>query len=168
MSEPARATLVLGLGNPIMADDGVGIAAIERLRTGWELPPGVELMDGGTWGMNLLPAIEAAGRLILVDAIDAGAAPGADVTLERAELPRMLRARLSTHQVDLLDVLAIADLRGGLPVDTVALGLQPGRVEMSTEMSPPVRAGMDRLVERVAARLAEWGEPCRRRGAADA
>jgi hydrogenase maturation protease len=51
---PTRRTLVLGLGNPIMGDDGVGVAALQRLRTDWTLPPEVELVDGGTWGMNLL------------------------------------------------------------------------------------------------------------------
>ena len=68
MSNPLHRTLVIGLGNPLMGDDGAGVAALERLRDEWELPPEVELVDGGTWGMNLLPLVESAPRLILVDA----------------------------------------------------------------------------------------------------
>ncbi|HMA40999.1 MAG TPA: hydrogenase maturation protease, partial [Gemmatimonadales bacterium] len=75
-------TVVIGLGNPIMADDGVGIAALERLRAAGA-PAGVELVDGGTWGMNLLPIIEAAGKLLLMDAIDDGGEPGTLHVLER-------------------------------------------------------------------------------------
>ena len=56
-----RATVVIGLGNPLMGDDGVGLAALERLRDDWDMPADVELVDGGTWGMNLLPVIEDAG-----------------------------------------------------------------------------------------------------------
>lgn len=63
----ARPVLVLGLGNPIMGDDGVGIVALEQFRARFEVSEGVELMDGGTWGMNLLPYIESAGKLLLVD-----------------------------------------------------------------------------------------------------
>ena len=70
-------TVVIGLGNPLMGDDGLGLAALARLSEDWTVPPEVELVDGGTWGMNLLPLIEDAGRLILIDAINVGAAPGA-------------------------------------------------------------------------------------------
>ena len=82
-------TVVIGLGNPLMTDDGVGLAALERLACHWQFSPPVELVDGGTWGLNLLPVIESAGRVLLLDAIDVGAAPGAHVTLPRAELPRL-------------------------------------------------------------------------------
>jgi hydrogenase maturation protease len=149
-------TVVIGLGNPIMADDGVGIAALERLRAAGA-PPGVELVDGGTWGMNLLPVIEAAGKLVLMDAIDAGGEPGTLHVLERARIPRYLATKISPHQVDLCDVLALAELRGTLPEDTVAIGLQPARVEMSCELSEAVRVRVDDLVAAVTDRLASWG-----------
>jgi hydrogenase maturation protease len=147
---------VIGLGNPLMADDGLGLAALERLRAAG-VPPGVELVDGGTWGMNLLPVIEAAERLVLLDAIDDGAEPGTLHVLERARIPRYLATKISPHQVDLCDVLALAELRGTLPEDTVAVGLQPARVEMSCELSDAVRARVDDLVAAVTHRLAAWG-----------
>ena len=155
ISEAGGGTVVIGLGNPLMADDGVGIAALERLRAAGA-PPDVELVDGGTWGMNLLPIIESAGRVLLMDAIDAGGAPGTLHVLERAQIPRYLATKISPHQVDLRDVLALAELRGNLPEQTVALGLQPERVEMSCELSDSVHTRLDDLVAAVTQRLAVW------------
>jgi hydrogenase maturation protease len=156
-SEGTRPTIVLGLGNPLMGDDGVGLAALERLREGWDLPPDIELVDGGTWGMNLLPIIEDAGRVLLMDAIDVGAAPGTPITIERARLPRYLATKISPHQVDLRDVLALAELRGTLPADTVAIGLQPAVVELSNGLSDVLRVRLDDMVERAVGQLEAWG-----------
>ena len=159
-------TVVIGLGNPLMGDDGLGLAALERLRDGWDIPAGVELVDGGTWGMNLLPVIEDAARVLLIDAIEIGAAPGTEVVLPRERLPRYLATKISPHQVDLCDVLALAELRGTLPEHTAAVGLQPERVEMSTELSDVVRERIDALVMIVVGLLAQWGHVCTPRVAA--
>jgi hydrogenase maturation protease len=164
-SERAGGTVVIGLGNPIMGDDGLGLAALARLQARG-VAPEVELMDGGTWGMNLLPTIESADRLLLIDAIDAGGAPGTLHVLERAQLPRYLDTKISPHQVDLRDVLALAELRGTLSADTVAFGLQPEVVEMSCELSPAVLDRLDDLVTAVSRRLAAWGHEVRPAGAA--
>jgi hydrogenase maturation protease len=152
--------VVLGLGNPLMTDDGLGLAALERLRESYDMPPGVELVDGGTWGLNLLPVIEDAGGVILIDAIDTGAAPGTPVRIERAQLPRYLGTKLSPHQVDLRDVIALAELRGTLPRQTVALGLQPERVELGNTLSDVLRCRLDDLVALVAQELTRLGHPC--------
>jgi hydrogenase maturation protease len=156
-----RDTLVMGLGNPLMGDDGLGLAALERMQELWEAPPEVRLMDGGTWGMNLLPAIEDAGSVLLLDAIDTGITPGSAVTLEHDRLPRYLGTKVSPHQVDLRDVLGLAELRGTLPTRTVALGLQPGRVELGMGLSPEVAAGVDGLVAAAVQLLQAWGHRCR-------
>ncbi len=154
-------TVVIGLGNPLMGDDGLGLVALERLRAEWRIPPDVELVDGGTWGMNLLPVIEDAGRVILIDAIHAGAAPGTPVRLERARLPRYLATKISPHQVDLRDVIALAELRGTLPEDTIALGLEPERVAFGDGLSETLSSRVDALVALVARELADRGHACR-------
>ena len=163
MSNPATRTLVIGLGNPLMGDDGAGVAALERLREEWELPGEVELVDGGTWGMNLLPLVESAPRLILVDAIKTGARPGTLTVLERRELPRYFSLKLSPHQIDLREVLALAELRGLLPEDLVAVGIEPERVEMVLGLSHRVRSGLGKMVDLVVERLEGAGHSCRRR-----
>lgn len=161
MSEPSGGeVLVIGLGNPIMADDGLGVAALERLRQGWSLPESVRLVDGGTWGMNLLPLIEEADRVVFLDAIDAGRPVGALVLLEREELPRFFGLKFSPHQIDLREVLALAELRGTLPSDLVAIGLQPGRVEMSSGLSPEVESRLDDVLTTAVERLERWGYAC--------
>ncbi|MGK2963238.1 MAG: HyaD/HybD family hydrogenase maturation endopeptidase [Gemmatimonadaceae bacterium] len=150
---------VIGLGNPLMGDDGFGLVALARLRDEWILE-GVELADGGTWGMSLLPLIEDADRLVLLDAIAAGSSPGDLVVLERDRLPIYLRRKLSPHQVDLSDVLAAAEWRGRLPLETVAIGVEPRSVEMRLGLSPEVDRGVDAAVGVVIARLEQWGHRC--------
>lgn len=167
-SSPGRrdhgTTLVLGLGNPLMTDDGIGLAALEWLRDDWILPDEVVLRDGGTWGLRLLPDVEDAARLLLVDAVDVGRPPGTIVVLERDELPRFLSHKLSPHQVGVRDLLALAELRGRLPDDTVAMGIQPVRVELGSGVSSEADAAMDELVSRILDRLERWGHEARARG----
>ena len=150
-------TVVIGLGSPLMGDDGLGLTALEALRGGAAFDPEPLLVDGGTWGMNLLPVIESAERLLLVDAIRAGGAPGELVVLERESLPRGLGIKLSPHQIDLQEVLALAEIRGRLPLEAVAMGLEPERVELGCELSPVVTSGLDALLERIGEQLVAWG-----------
>lgn len=150
-------TVVIGLGSPLMGDDGLGLLALEALSRSRAFDPEPLFVDGGTWGMNLLPIIESAKRLLLVDAIRAGGAPGALVVIERDALPRGLGIKLSPHQIDLQEVLALAELRGHLPREAVAIGLEPERVELGCGLSPVVARGLDDLLERIASRLLAWG-----------
>jgi len=157
--------VVLGLGNPLLGDDGVGIAALERLGREWRVPPGVELVDGGTWGLSLLPTVESTRRLLIVDAIDLGGDPGTLHRLDGAELPAWLDHKISPHEVGLRDLLAVARFRDGLPEETCAIGLQPERLEMGRGLSPVVRARLDALVDEIVDRLRSWGlevRPCTR------
>ena len=161
-------TVVIGLGNPLMGDDGIGLALLARLTDGWDVEPAAMLVDGGTWGMNLLPTIEDAGRLILLDAINVGAAPGTVVELARHQIPRFLATKISPHQVDLRDVLAVAELRRTLPEDTIAIGLQPAVVALSEMLTPVVRDRVDEAVAAVVGALELRGHRCTRREPAHA
>jgi hydrogenase maturation protease len=149
-------TLVIGCGNLLGADDGVGLTALEHLRA-WDLPPDVELADGGTWGLNLLPLIEGATRVLLLDAVKTGADPGSLTTLERDQIPRFLSTKVSPHQIDLREVLALAEFRGTLPQETVVIGIEPERIEMSADLSPAVAERVDDLVLAAVERLRTWG-----------
>jgi hydrogenase maturation protease len=163
-SRPTPAgTLVLGLGNPLMGDDGLGLAVLARLVEEWEFYPEVTLVDGGTWGMNLLPLIEDTEKLILIDAIHTGADPGTIVELERAALPRYLDHKLSPHQIDLKEVLALAELRGTMPDCAVAIGAEPATIELMFHLSPMLEQRVEDLALAVVNRLAHWGHSCQRR-----
>lgn len=159
MDDAKRPDVVIGVGNPLMADDGIGIAAVARLRAAWgdHEFDGLELIDGGTWGMNLLPLIETAGRLMIIDAIDQAQPPGALIVLRGSDVPRYMAIKLSPHQIDLREVLALAELRGTLPAETMAIGLQPERVELGFELSHAVESRFDDLLNAVADQLEGWG-----------
>lgn len=153
---PIAETVVIGVGSPLMGDDGLGIAALERLRELGAFEPHVELLDGGTWGMNILPFLESAERVVILDAIDAGREPGEVVELEGDAIPRFFSTKLSPHQIDLKEVLALAELRGTLP-EVVALGIQPDSIEMRAGVSPRVAGALPRLVNAAVERLRGWG-----------
>ncbi|HWA55963.1 MAG TPA: HyaD/HybD family hydrogenase maturation endopeptidase [Gemmatimonadales bacterium] len=161
----ATRTLVVGLGNPLMADDGVGLAILEALRDGYDLPSSVTLSDGGTWGMMLLPSIEDAEELLLLDAVRAGSPAGTLTQLGRDQLPLYFSHKISPHQIDLKEVLAVADLRGNLPARLTVIGVEPEAVLMRHSLSPGVAARVGDAVQAAVRQLAAWGHECVRRSA---
>jgi hydrogenase maturation protease len=156
-------TAVLGLGNPLLADDALGLVALERLVQQYELDAAVSLHDGGTWGMQLMPMIEEAERVLFLDAIDRNEAPGTLVRLEGDEIPATLSKMLSPHQLDLTNVLAMTRLRGTFPTVLVALGVQPLTTETRVALSSVVAARVDEVVSAAVAQLEAWGHVVRRR-----
>lgn len=151
---------VIGLGNPLMGDDGFGLAALARLQEQWMLDPRVDIVDGGTWGLNLLPVLEAHDSVLLLDAIRAGQAPGTVVMLGGEEVPRRLSTKLSPHQIDLREILALAELRGALPQRLVAIGVEPAMVDLEAALSPAAEKALEPVVVLAADRLNAWGVSC--------
>jgi hydrogenase maturation protease len=144
-------TLVLGLGNTIMSDDGIGPKVVEYLQQDTGLPAGVTLLDGGTLGLDLLPYLEGVGRLIIVDAVETGKPAGTVVRLVGDDVPMALETKLSPHQMGMKDLLAVARLMGHLPDEIILIGVQPLLLEMDTELTPPVAAALPTLVAMVKA-----------------
>jgi len=154
-------TVVLGLGNPLMGDDGVGLFALSQLQDDWFLGSDVEVVDGGTWGLNLLPVLDNASRVIVFDAVSIGQAPGTMVELRGGQIPRYLeRQKLSPHQVDLRDVLALCELRETSPGELIVFGVQPERVELGASLSPCVEGQVPAMVRAAASQLRAWGMVC--------
>lgn len=149
--------LVLGLGNLLMSDDSIGVRTVQRLQQEFTVPEDVTLLDGGTLGLDLLPYIEEADQLLIVDALEMKAEPGALFRLEGDEVPRAFASKLSVHQMGLQDLLAVAELQGYAPQKLVVHGIQAGSIEMKLELSPPVAAVMDNLMDAVVTELRDWG-----------
>ncbi len=122
-----KKTLVLGLGNILLRDEGVGVRVIERLQALYDFPPEVQVLDGGTMALDLLPYVEDSARLLVIDALEMGAAPGTIARLEGNEVPAFLSIKISPHQMGLADILAAARLRDLYPQELVLWGVQPGR-----------------------------------------
>lgn len=159
-SKPARPDniLVLGLGNILLGDEGVGVRVVEYLQERYDFPEEVKVMDGGTLGLDLLPYLEDAERLIVVDAVQARKAPGTLLRLAGSEIPVFLDAsKVSAHQEGLEDLLAVAALKGYLPEEVILWGAQIESMGVSLDLSSPVAAQVPVLAGKVLAELACWG-----------
>jgi hydrogenase maturation protease len=141
--------LVLGLGNVLCGDDGVGVLAAQAIARRFQLPDGVRVLDGGTLGLSLLPYFEEAREAILIDAVATGEAPGTPVRLEGDDVLSIARQRLSVHQIGVADLLDAARLRGVYPERVVLFGVVPESIELGVSLTPAVEAELPRLVERV-------------------
>jgi hydrogenase maturation protease len=157
-------TLVLGLGNILLRDEGVGVRVIERLLEQYDFPEGVRVMDGGTLGLDLLPFLEEASRLLVIDAVQARKPPGTLVRLVGDEIPIFLDAsKVSPHQEGLQDLLAVAVLKGYLPDEVVFWGAQITSLGVGLDLSEAVAGQVDALAEKVLAELAQWGIDAQRK-----
>ena len=139
--------LVLGMGNILLEDEGLGIRALELLEQRYEIPPEVELMDGGTTGMGLLDDISGRQHVLVLDAVQTGEPPGTLVKLAGDEVPVYFGMRISPHQLGLSDVLATLELSGERPAGVTVLGLVPLSLEMCLQLSELVNSRLDSLVE---------------------
>ncbi|NIR44745.1 MAG: hydrogenase maturation protease [Gemmatimonadetes bacterium] len=149
--------LVLGLGNVLCGDDGLGVAAVERFRLRYRISEAVRALDGGTLGLALLSHIRSTDDVILVDAVGAAGPPGTFVRLEGDEVAPELQARLSCHQIgvaDLLNALAVLD---AYPRRLILLGLVPETLELGLALSPPIENRLAELVERIADEVRRLG-----------
>jgi hydrogenase maturation protease len=151
--------LVLGLGNVVCTDDGAGIAALHALIREYDLPDGVEALDGGTLGLALLPLVDRADQVILVDAIRADGPPGTQVRIEGDEVAPAVYERLSPHQIGVADLLAGASLIDRYPDRVLILGIVPESTDLGLGRTPAVERGIPTLVARVVEELTLLGYP---------
>ena len=154
------AILVLGLGNTIMTDDGFGVRVVEALSSRYRFQGEVRLLDGGTLGLDLLPRLEGIERLLIVDALEMHAAPGATFRLEGEEVPRAFASKLSVHQLGVQELLAVSELMGHMPQELVVWGVQPECIEMGTELTAAVAAALEPVIAGVVGELRRWGIVC--------
>jgi hydrogenase maturation protease len=146
--------LVLGVGNILLSDEGVGIRVVERLLARYLLPPEVEVIDGGTMGLDLLGYFQDRSHVLLIDAVKSGRPAGTVSRLELTDPSAHFRTRISPHQIGLSDVLAIAAVTDGLPPHMVLFGIEPARLDTGLELSPEAAASLDPLTGMVAQELA--------------
>lgn len=153
---PRRVPTVVGLGNPLMGDEAVGLRAIELLRP--HLPRAVRRLETSRLAFDLLPDIERASRLLVLDCVDAGRPVGTIVRVDGWTLLGPAAPHLSPHETSLADLLALAALRGRAPDEVVVLGVQPGSLRIGLGLSARVEAALPRLVDRARELLAGWAE----------
>lgn len=153
----SRRAVLLGVGNLLLDDEGVGVRAVERFTAGHALPDGVAAIDGGTSAMELLDELEDLDLLVVVDCVRVGRPPASVVVLAGDEVPVFFRQRLSPHQVGLSDVFATLELTGRAPRAIVVIGVQPVSVELDMRLSAPVEAAMPAVLAAIRATFAAEG-----------
>ena len=148
-----RATLVIGLGNPLRGDDGVGVRVVQTLAE-YPLPEDVELLDGGTQGLGLVNVLEGRQRVIFVDAADVGKSPGQFVRFSLPEA-RLVGAdeQLSIHAAGLRETLLLAQTLDLLPPEVIIYGVQPQHLDWDSGLSSSVEAALPGLISAIVAEV---------------
>jgi hydrogenase maturation protease len=139
--------IILGIGNLLNRDEGVGIHAIRALQQE-NVASDFEIIDGGTLGLNLLPLVEESSHLLVLDAIDGCKMPGTLVELAREQVPLFATIRMSQHQLLFQEVLALAQVRGHLPEHLMLIGIQPSDLKVGLELSLTVAQTLPQLIVR--------------------
>lgn len=155
--------LVLGIGNILMRDEGIGVRVIEALEQDYHMPADVEVVDGGTAGMGLLDLIARREHVIVIDAVRLGAEPGTIVRLTGESIPVRLRQRLTPHSLGFGDVLAMLSVLDQSPNEVVVIGIEPADLSFGLKLSPVLTARLNALVDAVVVELTRLGHaphPC--------
>ena len=154
---PGLNVLVLGVGNMLLTDEGVGGRVVEELLSQYKIPEGVEVVDGGTMAMDLLPYMDDRSHLLIVDAIKTEQAAAQAVRLPLDDPPAFFRTMVSPHQIGLSEVLGVAKLTDCMPPNIVLFGIEPVSLETAIGLTPEVEKNVPLLVKMVGDELAALG-----------
>lgn len=149
--------LIIGMGNVLMQDEGVGVRAVEELENRYLIPEGVTVVDGGTTGMGLFEPIRQCDQLIVADAINTGDPYGSVVRIANGEIPAFFQTKLSNHQLGLSDLLGLLTLKGEAPEHVVIIGMVPYSLQNRLELTIEATAGLAAMLEMLVAELADLG-----------
>jgi hydrogenase maturation protease len=149
--------VVLGVGNTLLSDEGIGVRAIEKLQQDYDLPPEVVVIDGGTTGMEMLDDLSHCDHIIILDAVRGGKTPASIIKLEGDQVPVFFKTKLSPHQIGLSDVLATLAFIGEQPGGVTVIGVEPVSLETGMELTPQVEARLPELMKMVLEVLSQLG-----------
>jgi hydrogenase maturation protease len=148
---------VIGIGNILMSDDGAGIFALQELEKRYSWPDYVELIDGGTKGLELLPFVEDRDRLLFIDAVNFGKEPGYVGELTKDQIPDHFATKLSVHQIALPDLIGAGRLLGTLTEEIHLVGIQPEYIETGYGLTERVKMNFNKFLSLIIERLKDWG-----------
>ncbi|MCP3849197.1 MAG: HyaD/HybD family hydrogenase maturation endopeptidase [Gammaproteobacteria bacterium] len=155
--------LVIGMGNVLMQDEGVGVRAVEELENRYYIPEGVTVVDGGTTGMELFNPIRACDQLIVADAVNTGASYGSLVRIANEEIPQFFQTKLSNHQLGLSDLLALLALKGETPEYVAVIGMVPHSLETRLGLTDEAKKGLNGMVAMLVKELTDLGVTLKKR-----
>lgn len=154
---------VLGIGNVLLSDEGLGVVAVKRFSEEYEVPENVKVMDGGTLGLDLMYFLEGTEKLLVVDAVAGGNPPGTLYKIKNEEVKKYFKNKVSMHEIGFQEVMALMELRGFPLKEVVIIGLEPKSLELSLNLSREIEEKIPVLLEEIAKQLKEWGVKLRRK-----
>ncbi len=147
---------VLGIGNILLQDEGFGVRVIEQLQQRYRLPANVQVLDGGTLGLELVGFIMGTNKLIVIDAVDGGGAPGTFYRFAGSETELYFQNKLSLHELGIKDVLATLVLLAKPVGEVIIMGVEPATLELGVELSATVGSTVDKVLQEVISQLEIW------------
>ena len=150
--------IVIGIGNTLYTDEGLGIHILPYVKEALKQNglTDVEVYEGSTDSMSLLAPIDRADYLLVVDAIKAGKAPGEIIALTEEEIPKYFSTKLSVHQVGFQEVLFAARLLEQLPKEMAMIGAQPYSLELGVELSKGMKEKLPKMLDMIVAQVKRW------------
>lgn len=167
MSQDASRICVLGLGNLMRTDDAAGMLALRRLTGDARFPRDVEVVEGETLGLDLLHGVYGVSHLLVLDAVDTGAAAGTVTRFQGQEVIDLPTSK-SVHLLGLSDLIQVLRLMGAPPMEIVLLGVQPESTEWGTVLTAGVEAAQESLIEAALVQLEDWRASLRDEAVGDA
>lgn len=152
----AQRKVVMGLGNTLNRDEGLGVQALKLLDAQLGAQDDFELLDGGVLGLNLLMIVEECSHLLILDAVNVGKPAGTVVELTKEQIPLYAGVKLSQHQITFQEVLGLANIRGFLPEHLHLVGIQPEDISIGLELSPIIEKALPEVVSRARNVLEKW------------
>lgn len=149
--------VVLGVGNILLTDEGLGVHVVEDLKANYTFTPQISLIDGGTMGMELLTYMRGMKKILLIDAVNGGEAPGTIYEFPHRELEQYFTDHISIHEVGMQDILRIRAIQENPLEDAIVIGVEPESLDVGFEPSAPVQKALPEVKERVLRVLREWG-----------
>ena len=149
--------VVLGVGNILLTDEGLGVHVVEDLKANYTFTPQISLIDGGTMGMELLTYMRGMKKILLIDAVNSGEAPGTIYEFPHRELEQYFTDHISVHEVGMQDILRIRAIQENPLEDAIVIGVEPESLDVGFEPSAPVQKALPEVKERVLRVLREWG-----------
>ena len=154
---------ILGIGNIILRDEGFGVRVAEYLDKHYEFPESVQIVDGGTLGIELTQYVTGTEKLLVIDSINGGAEPGTTFRFHNDDVMEHFQDKFSAHEVGIQDVLGLLTVTGHKIPEVVVIGAQPYDVEAGVELSDGMMELLPQMVEQALAELKNWGiEPKKR------
>jgi hydrogenase maturation protease len=148
--------VVLGLGNILLSDEGVGVHAVTALKERFTFSPSIDIVDGGTMGLDLLPIFQERDRILIIDAADFRKPSGYVGTVEGDSIAAVLNAKLSVHHIGLADLLFTAKLTRETPLELHLVGIQPHSLDVGITLSDQVKSKLDMIIELTVRKLKAW------------